>query len=91
MALTDDLADELARETIIAMDKTGNDQLHLDVARVLGASSATMQEAYLTSIRVRLAERRGRLFLEAAVKAAEAGAPPPAAPPMAPRPSDGGQ
>jgi hypothetical protein len=86
MALTDDLADELARETIIAMERLNNDRLYVEVAKVLGASSTTMQEAYLTSIRVRLAERRGRLFLEASVKAAETGA----APPVAPRPSDSG-
>jgi hypothetical protein len=84
MALTDDLADELARETIIAMERLNNDRLYVEVAKVLGASSTTMQEAYLTSIRVRLAERRGRLFLEATVKAAETGE----APPVAPRPSD---
>ena len=84
MALTDDLADELARETILAMERLGNDRLYTDVAKVLGASSSTLQEAYLTSIRVRLAERRGRQFLEAAVKAFETGS----AAPVAPRESD---
>ncbi len=86
MALTDDLADDLARETILAMERLNNDRLYVEVAKVLGASSTTMQEAFLTSIRVRLAERRGRQFLEAAVKAAETGAPPP----VAPRESDSG-
>jgi hypothetical protein len=86
MALTDDLADELARETILAMEKIGNDRLYIDVSKVLGASSTTLQEAYLTSIRVRLAERRGRLFLEAAIIAAETGA----AAPIAPRAPDTG-
>jgi hypothetical protein len=86
MALTDDLADLLARDTIEAMERLGNDRLHVEVSKVLGASSTTLQEAYMTSIRVRLAERRGRQFLEAAIKAAESGT----AAPVAPRASDAG-
>ncbi|PZQ99516.1 MAG: hypothetical protein DI533_02265 [Cereibacter sphaeroides] len=86
MALTDDLADELARETIVAMERFGNDRLYVEVGKVLGASSTTLQEAFLTSIRVRLAERRGRRFLEDTIKAAETGA----AAPVAPRESDAG-
>ncbi|MCF1709908.1 hypothetical protein L0V05_13895 [Tabrizicola sp. J26] len=80
MALIDDLADNLARDTIEAMEKFGNDRLYVDVSRVLGASSTTLQEAFLTSIRLRLAERRGRKFLEAAITAAETGATAPEAP-----------
>ena len=38
-------------------------------AQVLAAASPTFQEAYITSIRVRLAERRGREFLERALAA----------------------
>ena len=80
MALIDDLADNLARDTIEAMEKFGNDRLYVDVSRVLGASSTTLQEAYLTSIRLRLAEGRGRKFLEAAITAAETGGAAPEAP-----------
>jgi hypothetical protein len=80
MSITETLSDELARDTILAMERLGNDRLFTDVAKVLGASSTTPQDAFLTSIRVRLAERRGRLFLETALRAAETGAPPPAAP-----------
>ena len=86
MALTDDLADELARETIIAMEKLGDDRLYAEVSKVLGETSTTLQEAFMTSIRVRLAERRGRRFLEATVRAAETGG----VAPKAPRPSDSG-
>ena len=70
----------MARDTILAMERLGNDRLFTEVAKVLGASSTTLQEAFLTSIRVRLAERRGRLFLETTLRAAETGAPPPVAP-----------
>ncbi len=80
MNITENLADDLARDTITAMEQMGNDRLYVDVAKVLGASSTTLQEAFLTSIRVRLAERRGRIFLEAAVQAAETGAALPVAP-----------
>jgi hypothetical protein len=80
MAITDDLADELARDTILAMEKIGNDRLYVEVAKVLGASSTTLQEAFLTAIRVRLAERRGRHFLEATVAASETGGVAPEAP-----------
>jgi hypothetical protein len=64
MALLDDLADRLADDVMLAMAELGNDRLYMDVAKVLGTSSPSMQEAFLTSIRLRLAERRGREFLE---------------------------
>ncbi len=84
--VTQTLADDLARDTIEAMERLDNDRLFVEVGKVLGASSTTLQEAFLTSIRVRLAERRGRVFLEATVKAAETGG----VAPVAPRPSDSG-
>jgi hypothetical protein len=80
MSIPETLADELVHDTITAMERLGNDRLYAEVAKVLGASSTTLQEAFLTSIRVRLAERRGRIFLETTLRAAETGAPPPAAP-----------
>ncbi len=64
-----ELADKLAADTIKAMDALGDDRLYEQVAKVLGASSQTSEEAYLTSIRIRLAERRGRQFLNEHVKA----------------------
>jgi hypothetical protein len=80
MSITETLADDLARDRILAMERLGNDQLYTGVAKVLGVSSSTLQKAFLTSIRLRLAERRGRLFLETTLRAAETGAPLPAAP-----------
>lgn len=65
-----ELADKLAADTIKAMDALDDDRLYEQVAKVLGASSQTAEEAYLTSIRIRLAERRGRTFLTEHVKAA---------------------
>ncbi|MEM9395451.1 MAG: hypothetical protein AAGA38_16440 [Pseudomonadota bacterium] len=65
MSVLDDLADALARDAIAAAEKLGNDAIIRLVGDQLGASSSTMQEAYLTSIRIRLAEQRARQFLEA--------------------------
>jgi len=45
-------------------NKLSNDDVIYDTAKVLVATSSTMEEACMTSIRVRLAERRVRRFLE---------------------------
>ena len=58
------LADELARDTIAAMQKLGDDELVNDVAAVIGASSPSTEEAFRTAARVRIAEARARTFLE---------------------------
>ncbi len=60
---TTTLATNLAADTMKAMDELGNDRLYIEVAEVLGAASQTLEEAYLTEIRVRMAERKGRQFL----------------------------
>ena len=64
MGVTEDLADALARDTIAAMDKIGDDNLINEVAKQLAATSTTTEEAFLTAVRVRLAERRARAFLK---------------------------
>ncbi len=63
MGVVDDLADALAKDAIEVANKIGNDDVIYETAKILSATSATMQEAYMTSIRVRLAERRARIFL----------------------------
>ncbi len=63
MSVVDDLADELAKDAIALAIKVGDDDIIYETAKILAATSATMQEAYMTSIRVRLAERRARVFL----------------------------
>ncbi|QFS82795.1 hypothetical protein FIU97_08280 [Roseivivax sp. THAF40] len=70
MSFITDLADDLARDTLKVMDATGQDRLYVEVAEVLAAASTTMEEEYLTCIRVRLAERRGRAFLTKLAKEA---------------------
>ncbi len=77
MALLEDLANELSADVYAAMDETGDDRLHERVAKFIGAMSPTMEEAFMTSMRLRLAERRGRQFLDtelARMRAAKSGA-----------------
>ncbi|MDG1802037.1 MAG: hypothetical protein P8M63_01000 [Paracoccaceae bacterium] len=63
MALTEDIADELAQKALDAFEKSGDEKIVNQIGDVLGASSQTLQEAYLTSIRVRRAEKRAREML----------------------------
>jgi hypothetical protein len=69
MSVLQEMADKLADDVLAAEIELGDDRFFEKVAQVLAAASPTFQEAYITSIRVRLAERRGRLFLERALAA----------------------
>jgi hypothetical protein len=80
MSVVQALADKLADDVLAAEGELEDDQFFEKVSRVLLAASPTFQEAYITSIRVRLAERRGREFLEKALKAKRDGAKLPDAP-----------
>ena len=64
MRVVEELADNLAKDAIELANKLGNDDIIYETAKVLVATSSTMEEACMTSIRVRLAERRARRFLE---------------------------
>lgn len=57
------LAAKLAEDCLKAMKATGHDRLYVEVGNVLGASSQTLEEAFLTEVRIRLAERAARDFL----------------------------
>ena len=64
MRVVEELADNLANDEIELANKLGNDDIIYETAKVLMATSSTMEEAYMTSIRVRLAGQRARRFLE---------------------------
>ncbi|HGG06136.1 MAG TPA: hypothetical protein ENK28_11820 [Aliiroseovarius sp.] len=68
MDYLEEVADKLALEVLEAERQTGNDELFLEVKKTIGASSTTLEEAFLTAIRVRRAEARGRAVLEAQLK-----------------------
>jgi len=57
------LAAKLAEDTMKVMDETGDDRFFVEVGDQLGASSQSLEEAFLTEIRVRLAERQARKFV----------------------------
>jgi hypothetical protein len=71
----EDLADALARDVLDAQGELGDDRFYEKVSQVLLAASPTLQEAFMTSIRIRLAERRGRDALTRALAAVRAGQP----------------
>ena len=63
MGIVEDVADELALESLKIIDATGDDAFVQKVADTIGGSSQTMEEAYLTAVRVRRAEQRARVVL----------------------------
>lgn len=75
-----DLADALARDVLTASKELDDPYFYEQVSKVLGASSTTLQEAFLTSIRIRQSEARGRDFLARALAARREGAAMPKAP-----------
>lgn len=62
-ATLETLASALAEDCMAAMKATGHDRLYVEVGNALGASSQTLEEAFLTEIRIRLADRAARDFL----------------------------
>ena len=62
------IASDLADKTVAIMEKTGEDRLHYEVAKVLGSSSQTLEEAYLTEVRVRMAGKAANEFLKEKIK-----------------------
>ena len=73
MSVLEDMGDALAREVIAAMEELGDERFFDKVSKVLLDASPTMQEAFATAYRVRVAERRGRAFIDAALKAKREG------------------
>ena len=64
MQLIDDVADRVAIEVLKLVDETGNQDIIEEVKKVIGTSSQTLEEAYMTAVRVRRAEARARDLLE---------------------------
>ena len=57
-----------------------DDRFYMQVAKVIGTSSPSLQEAFMTSCRLRISALRGEAFLNDTLKARRAGATAPAAP-----------
>ncbi len=67
----ENIAARLADDVMAVQDATGQERLFMEVSGVIGAASQTLEEAFLTEVRIRLAERKARDFLKS--RAAELG------------------
>ena len=65
MSYVDDVALELAQLALADAARTGDEKIVDQIGDLLGASSQTLQESYLTFVRVRRAETRARQILDA--------------------------
>lgn len=63
MDLTTQLSDELAREALEIVEKTGDDRIISELSQIMGASSQSLQEGFMTMVRVRRAETLSRKIL----------------------------
>ncbi|WP_375172836.1 hypothetical protein [Pseudooceanicola sp.] len=63
-ASTERIAAKLADEAIEVMNQTGNERFYVEVAQLIGAASQTLEEAFLTEVRVRLAARKAMTFIK---------------------------
>lgn len=74
---TENAANEIAELALADELLTGDEKIVQNIAEIMGASSQTLEEAFLTAIRVRRAEKRAReLLADRAAKRAEAEAAP---------------
>lgn len=62
-SVAEQLADALARDVLAAMDEMGEERFYLEVGKMLASLSPSMEEGFMTAMRVRLAERRARDML----------------------------
>jgi ElaB/YqjD/DUF883 family membrane-anchored ribosome-binding protein len=69
-AIIEKMADDLARDAIEAADAMDDEELVMDLGKMLASSSTTAEEAYLTAARVRMALARARKHLEDRIDAA---------------------
>ena len=63
MQILEQVADDLAQQALAEFDRTGDETIVDQIGEMVGSSSQTLQEAYLTAVRVRRAEARARKFI----------------------------
>lgn len=68
MNYLEQVADALALEVLEAVRQTGNEDIVTEVKKTIGSSSTTLEEAFLTAVRIRRAEARGRALLDDLVR-----------------------
>lgn len=72
MGTLERLAAKLAEDTVKVQKELDNERLFVEVGNILAAASQSLEEAYLTEMRVRMAEEKARKFLIKKVKEARA-------------------
>jgi len=63
-----ELANKLAEDCLAVQSEIDDDRLFMQVGEVLGASSQTLEEAFMTAVRTRMANEKARAFLARKVK-----------------------
>ncbi len=63
MDYLEEIADRLARKVLEVEARTGDEDLVGEVIKTIGASSTTLEEAFLTSVRIRRAEARALVLI----------------------------
>ncbi|SPJ24890.1 hypothetical protein [Palleronia abyssalis] len=66
MSIMEQVADELAQETVRLIEDGTDDAIIREVADAIQNASQTMSEEYLNAVRIRRAELRARAVLERA-------------------------
>lgn len=64
MSKADEIAERLAVDALAYEKSTGNSAVVTEIGKIVGASSTTLQDAYLTAVRVLRAEALARKYLE---------------------------
>ncbi|MGR3713204.1 MAG: hypothetical protein ACU0A6_08805 [Shimia sp.] len=72
MGTLERMAEKLAEDTMKVQKELDNERLFVEVGNILAASSQSLEEAYLTEMRVRMAEEKARKFLVTRIKSARA-------------------
>lgn len=76
MSKLDEMAEQLAEECIAVQEEIGDERLFVRMGEVIGASSQTMEEAFLSAVRTRIAFDKGRHFLADKLHAYQQANPP---------------
>ena len=77
MSKMEELSDELALLALDLEEESGDENTVKKIADALGSSSPTMEETFLTAVRIRRADRRARRLIQSL----KSGGPEPAIPP----------
>ena len=72
MAIAEDLADKLAAQVVAHVERTGDEEIVKILASAIGESSQTLQDAFITSVRVQRAALRAERQLKERIARFEA-------------------